>query len=65
MEKRDYLVNLLSSGDQIANSILIEAINTAEESSINLAYDAAIQSSSSKKVIYLLGGNNPINCPFK
>lgn len=39
-------------------------IQSAMKEHIVLAYKAMISGASNKKIIYLLGGNNPSRCPF-
>lgn len=39
-------------------------IMAAKDECVQLAYKAALENASNLKIIYLLGGNNPANCPF-
>lgn len=63
---REFLIKLLSSRHNCSerNSIVVSEINAAKDDAVKLAYDAALQNASNRKIIYLLGGNNPAKCPF-
>ena len=64
---REFLIKLLSLGQNCSErkSILVSEINSAKEENLKVAYNAALQNASDKKIIYLLGGNNPETCPFE
>ena len=59
------LINHFIKGFGGYNAIIKEEIDNAKEEHISLAYIAMVQKASNKKIIYLLGGNNPYKCPFK
>lgn len=65
-ERRQFLVKLLSIGHPERDGIVSSEINNVSDEIMLKAYEAAIYGNASNlKIIYLLGGNNPINCPFK
>jgi hypothetical protein len=41
-----------------------ELIETANEEDIDTAYDGALDQASVKKVMYLVRGLNPLQCPY-
>ena len=63
---KEFLIKLLTLGvnSPERNGIAMECINSAKDEYIKLAYKAALDNASNKKIIYLLGGNNPVTCPF-
>lgn len=63
---REFLIKLLTLGvnSPERNGVAVECINSAKDEHVELAYKAALNNASDKKIIYLLGGNNPVTCPF-
>lgn len=64
---KEYLIKRLTragNGNQERNAIVITGINDSKEEHVRLAYNAAMANATDKKIIYLLGGNNPARCPF-
>lgn len=64
---KEFLIKLLSIGHSCPEraAIISAEINTAKEEHIELAYRAALDGFSNKRIIYLLGGNDSSKCPFK
>lgn len=58
------LINHFSKSNSSPMFIIKGEIECAKEEYIVLAYKAMLDGASNKKIIYLLGGNNPSKCPF-
>ena len=62
---KEFLIKLLSIGRTSESlEIVNECVNSSKEEHVELAYKAALQNASDKKIIYLLGGNSLDKCPF-